>query len=76
MVDCGATALFMGIDFVKRHGIRTFQLQRPMKVFNIDGSPNNAGTIKRFARLALTVDGYEHWVDFLVTDLGGEEIIL
>ena len=47
-----------------------------MKVFNIDGSPNNAGTIKWFARLALTVDSYEHWVDFLVTNLGGEEIIL
>ena len=66
----------MGIDFVKQHSIQTFLLQRPMRVFNIDGSPNNAGTIKRFACLGLTVDGYEHWVDFLVIDLGGEEIIL
>lgn len=76
MVDSGATALFMGTHYATQHSIRTFALQQPIDVYNIDGTPNTAGQIRRFAKLTLTVDGYEHWVDFLVTDLGGEDIIL
>ncbi|KAK1220043.1 hypothetical protein PQX77_017216 [Marasmius sp. AFHP31] len=37
---------------------------------------NAAGSITHFARLGLTVDGTETWTDFLVTELGGENIIL
>ncbi|KAK1216076.1 hypothetical protein PQX77_021307 [Marasmius sp. AFHP31] len=35
-----------------------------------------AGSITHFARLGLTVDGTETWTDFLVTELGGENVIL
>ncbi|KIK54287.1 hypothetical protein GYMLUDRAFT_177563 [Collybiopsis luxurians FD-317 M1] len=35
-----------------------------------------AGQITHFACLALTVDDQECWTDFLVTNLGGEDIIL
>src|ERR1700761_4210941 len=76
MVDCGATALFLGNDFVKRHNLRTTLLRQPINIFNIDGTPNWAGQITHFACLALTVDDQEHWTDFLVTNLGGEDIIL
>ncbi|EAU82797.2 hypothetical protein CC1G_10916 [Coprinopsis cinerea okayama7 len=34
------------------------------------------GCITHFARLELTVDGYSEWTDFLITDLGGEDVIL
>ena len=76
MVDCGATALFLDITFVKRHGIRTLPLRHPIRLTNIDGTPNAAGSITHFARLALTVDGHEQRTDFLVADLGGEGVIL
>ena len=76
MVDCGATALFLDFSFVKTHRITTFPLRRPIDLLNIDGSSNQAGQVKHFARLCLTVDGHEEWTDFLVTDLGGEGVIL
>ena len=76
MVDCGATALFLDNNFVKRHQLKTFALQKPIRIFNIDGTANRAGQITHFARLALMVDKQEQWTDFLVTDLGGEDIIL
>ena len=76
MVDSGATALFLGKEFVERNHILTFPLRQPIDVFNIDGTPNQAGRIERFARLGLAVDGQESWTDFLITDLGGEDIIL
>lgn len=45
-------------------------------MFNIDGTPNQAGSINDFACLAMTVDGHKHWVDVLITNLGGEDLIL
>ena len=76
MVDCGATALFLDHNFISRHRITTFPLRHSIDLFNIDGSPNTAGRITHFARLCLTVDQHEEWTDFLVTDLGGEDVIL
>ncbi|KAF8824205.1 hypothetical protein HHX47_DHR8000208 [Lentinula edodes] len=76
MVDCGATALFLNQDFATRNCIRCAPLHKPIDVFNIDGTPNRAGRITHFAHLALTVDSQERWMDFLITNLGGEDIIL
>src|SRR6187551_743563 len=76
MIDSGATALFLGKSFVTTHRINTFPLWHPIQVHNIDGTLNQAGSIMHFARLGLTVDDMETWTDFLVTELGGENVIL
>ena len=76
MIDCGATGLFLDSPFVERHRITTFLLRNPISLLNIDGSPNNAGKITHFARLMLTIDNYSEWNDFLITNLGGENLIL
>lgn len=76
MVDCGATGLFLDAPFVQRNRIPTFPLRHPITLQNIDGSPNTAGNLTHFARLELTVDNHTAWTDFLVTNLGGEDIIL
>ena len=33
-------------------------------------------SIREFVQLAITVDGHKHWVDFLITNLGQEDVIL
>ena len=76
MVDSGATALFMSKNYVVRERLQTFRLRNAIDIFNIDGSSNTAGCIREYVRMLMSVDGYEHSVDFLVTDLGGENIIL
>ncbi|EIW73735.1 hypothetical protein CONPUDRAFT_25325, partial [Coniophora puteana RWD-64-598 SS2] len=53
MVDSGATALFLDQLFVDQHKISTFPLRSPIRITNIDGSPNRAGNISHFARLRL-----------------------
>ena len=45
LVDCGATGKFMNRAYVERHRLTTQKLQRPIPVFNVDGSPNEAGSI-------------------------------
>ena len=72
MIDSGATALFLDYSFVNQHKISLSPLKQPIDLFNIDGSPNLAGRITHFARLKLSLDGYDEWTDFLATNLGGE----
>ena len=76
MVDCGATALFIDRKFVERHKIRTHPLHSEIPLYNIDGTKNRAGEISRAARLRLTIGESEEWREFLVTDLGPEDVIL
>jgi len=76
MVDSRATALFISQRYVKEKRICTFPLHTPMKVYNIDRNLNHTGSITHFARLGLTIEGNTQWVDFLITDIGEEEVIL
>ena len=76
MVDSGATGRFLDKPFVEKHRITAFPLRHPIQLLNIDGSPNQAGSVTHFARQELTVDGHTEWTDFLIADLGGEDIIL
>ena len=45
LLDCGATDLFASSDFVARNHLTTKRLSRPIPVYNVDGSPNEAGSI-------------------------------
>lgn len=76
MVDNGATAKFFDFRFVARHRLPAHRLLRPIALQNIDGSSNSAGDITHFSRVAFTVDSITKQLDFLITDLGGEDIIL
>ena len=76
MVDCGATALFISERFVKTNNVRTHPLVCNIPLYNIDGSKNKAGNISRFARLRLRVGEVEDWREFLVTELGPEDVVL
>ena len=76
MIDSGATALFLDHSFIAKHNISLTPLRQPIDLYNIDGSSNQAGRITHFARLKLTLDGFDEWTDFLATNLGGENVIL
>ena len=45
LLDCRATGSFIDRDFVRSKGINTQTLSRNIPVFNVDGSPNEAGQI-------------------------------
>ena len=76
MIDSGATALFLDHTFIKKNQIQLALLRQPINLYNIDGSPNQAGQITHFAHLKLSLDSFDKWTDFLATDLGGENVIL
>ena len=76
MVDCGATALFISERFVKTNSVCMHPLVCNIPLYNIDGSKNKAGNISRFACLRLRVGEVEDWREFLVTELGPEDMVL
>ena len=76
MVDSGATALFINERFVKQHNMLKEPLQQPILIRNIDGSPNTAGSLTHFVRLKLSVGPHSEETEFLVTNLGPEDVIL
>ncbi|KAF9542355.1 hypothetical protein CPC08DRAFT_619672, partial [Agrocybe pediades] len=43
LVDTGASGDFIDEDFVIRSNLPTRPLSSPIPVFNVDGSPNEAG---------------------------------
>jgi predicted aspartyl protease len=76
MIDSGATALFVSKRFVQRHHIICSPLPNTIALHNIDGSKNKAGSLTHFACLTLTIGSWNEPTDFLVMDLGPENIIL
>jgi len=76
LVDSGATDNFIHLKFVKRLRVGMQELERPMKIWNIDGTTNRAGRLTHFVDLLVQTRGQEKKMRFLVTDLGVEDVIL
>ena len=45
LIDSGAGWQFLDAEFVRSHNLPTIKLPCPMKVYNVDGTENQAGAI-------------------------------
>ena len=45
LLDSGATGMFISRDYVKANRLTTRSLSTPIPVYNVDGTPNEAGSI-------------------------------
>ena len=57
LLDTGAGEKFINQNFVQNQKIKTRKLEHPIKVFNVDGTPNKQGTITKYTQLDLTISG-------------------
>jgi transposase InsO family protein len=76
LVDCGATGEFIDRDYVKANRLRTRLLSEPIPVFNIDGTPNEAGSISEVVDLILRYKNHSERALFAVTSLGKQSLVL
>jgi hypothetical protein len=76
LVDSGATDNFIHPKLLKRIGLGVQVLDRPRKIWNIDGTTNRAGQLTSFVDLEVRMGDRERKMCFLVTDLGDEDLIL
>ena len=72
MLDSGATASFISERFVSLNNVQKHQLPNEIRLHNIDGTKNKAGTLTHFAKLTLTVGRLVKQIEFLITDIGPE----
>src|SRR6266702_451041 len=76
LVDSGATNCFMSEKFIRRMKLGKRPLQKLRKIWNIDNTANQAREIMHYITLEIQTRGTRRTIQFLVTNIGNEEIIL
>jgi hypothetical protein len=76
MVDSGATALFIDKKYAESQKMWQVPVEHPIRLHNIDGMLNEAGSITHKVKLSLKVGSDEEIFEFYVTSLGPEKVIL
>jgi len=76
LLDCGATGSFIDRDFVYSKGMNTRTLLRNISVFNVDGSPNEAGQITEVVDVVLCYKTHSERMLLAVSGLGKQSLIL
>jgi hypothetical protein len=76
MVDSGATALFIDKKYAESQKMWQVPVEHPIRLHNIDGTLNEAGSITHKVKLSLKVGVDEETFEFYVTSLGPEKVIL
>jgi len=76
LLDSGATGNFIDRDFVRTKGINTRSLSHPIPVYNVDGSPNEAGQISEVVDVVLRYKTHSERMLLAVSNLGKQNMIL
>jgi hypothetical protein len=76
LVDSGATKNFINPKVIERLQFPIRKLEQPRIIYNIDSTPNKAGSITHKCPIKLQFKDKMKTVDFFVTDLGQDCIVL
>jgi len=75
-VHSGATGNFIDQDFVWTKGTNTRSISRPIPVYNVNGSPNEAGRISEVVDVVLRYKTHSERTLLAVSSLGKQNMIL
>src|SRR6266511_2167599 len=76
MVNTGAMGDFIDQDFVRNAKLLTHKLLQPIPVYNVDGTPNKAGSIHKVVDIITPYGGHSEQNLLVITRLGKQRIIL
>jgi hypothetical protein len=76
LIDCGATGCFTEIEWEKLNNVPTHPLTKPIPVYNINGTANDAGMIMDIADIILRYENHSEHTQPAVTCLGKQSLIL
>src|SRR5258708_4743571 len=76
LLDSGATGMFINWSFVQKHQLETTPLPQPVLVRNIDGSPNENGSVMEEVHVTLCFRCHSERVHLAVANLGQRTVII
>jgi len=76
LLDCGATGSLINRDFVCSKGMNTWTLSHNIPVFNVNGSPNEAGQISEVVDVVLRYKTHSERMLLAISRLGKQNLIL
>jgi len=76
LLDSGATGSFIDRDFIRSKEMNTRTLSRNILVFNVNGSPNEAGQITEVVDVVLYYKTHSERMLLAVSGLGKQSLIL
>ena len=76
LVDSRATGEFIDKNYTKGCQFNLIKLTQPIPVYNVDGSPNEAGSIMEAVSLILHYKNHLEQTTFCVMNLGKQNLIL
>jgi len=76
LLDSRATGSFINQDFICSKGINTQTLSCNILVFNVDGSPNEAGQISEVIDILLHYKTHSERILLAISGLGKQSLIL
>jgi hypothetical protein len=76
LIDSGTTNNFIDFRTVNKLGLGTRKIPRPIELYNVDGTHNQAGKIEQNVQLYIDNGQQRVLTPFFVTNLGKDRIIL
>jgi transposase InsO family protein len=76
LVDSGATGEFIDRHYAKSSRFHLLKLSKPIPVFNVDGTPNEAGSVTEVVDVILRYKTHSERTLFAVSNLGKQKLIL
>ena len=75
-IDCGADINCIDIDFAKRNKVNLRKIEKPLKINNVDGSPNDTGAVKYECKFFFKIGTIVHQETFYAMKCGRDNLIL
>ena len=76
LLDSGATENFMNLSYAKWLKLPIKQLEKPRKLFNMDGTENRSGELCFYTDLQVRTGGQNIGLQFFLSNLGEHKAIL
>ena len=76
LIDSGAGGKFIDQNFARKEKLEMKDLENPLVVYNVDGTLNKTGTIRKYVDLPIIINGRKTTERLLVTGLGKLKVIL
>jgi len=76
LVDSRATENFINLSYAKWLKLPIKNLEKPHKLFNVDGTENKARALKHYTDIEVQMGTLQNQLQFFLSDLGKHKAIL